>query len=85
MLITLAFLAFTLSADDMEGVTTSTAELKVLAQDAEAECRQYPSRALTLASCAARDVYQSILEYRHICNEGPFINEENWIRAGEER
>ncbi|WEZ83405.1 hypothetical protein P6U16_00475 [Rhizobium sp. 32-5/1] len=79
MLITIAFLAFTLSADDMEGVRTSTAELKVMAQDAEADCRGYPSQALTLASCAARDVYQSILEYRHICNEGPFINEENWV------
>ncbi len=56
MIATLALLAFTLSTDDMAGVMTSTEELKVLAQEAEGACRQYPSAALTLASCAARDV-----------------------------
>ncbi|MDQ0320627.1 hypothetical protein QO002_002765 [Pararhizobium capsulatum DSM 1112] len=79
MLAALIFLAATLSADEMAGVTTPTEELKRLAMEAGDECRGYPSDARTLAGCAARDVYQDILESRDICNEGPFIEEDNWV------
>lgn len=79
MLATLLVLAATLSADDMAGVTTPTEELKTLAMDAESDCRgYYPTDARMLAGCAARDVYQDILESRGICKAGPFIEEDNW-------
>lgn len=79
MLATLFILAATLSADDMAGVTTPTEELKVLAMAAEGDCRgYYPTDARMFAGCAARDIYQDILESRGICNAGPFIEEDNW-------
>lgn len=70
----------------MAAVETKTAELKTLAMDAETDCRAYyPTDARMLAGCAARDVYQEILEYRGICNKGPFIEEDNWVPCKQRR
>ena len=69
---------FTLSSDDISGVENSSEELKEMAHAADAECRQYPNEARTFANCAARNVYLEILEARGVCNEGPFLWDENW-------
>lgn len=70
---------FSMSRDDMADVQNSSDELKELAGEADAECRQYPSDARTFAGCAARNVYLDILEERGVCNTGPFLQDENWV------
>ena len=55
---------------------------ELAAMDAESDCRgYYPTDARMLAGCVARDVYQDILESRGICNKGPFIEEDNWVKC----
>lgn len=78
MILAAAIVVFSLSSEDMAWVATPTDELKQLAQEMDAECRQYPSQAQTLAGCAARNVYMDILEFRNVCNSGPFVQDENW-------
>lgn len=79
MLLAAAIVVFSLSTEDMAWVATPTEQLKALSHEADAECRQYPSQAQTLAGCAARNVYMDILEFRNVCNFGPFVQEENWV------
>ena len=78
MLLAAALVVFSLSTEELAGVATPTEELKQLSHEMDAECRQYPSRAQTLAGCAARNVYMDILEFRNVCNIGPFVQDENW-------
>lgn len=76
---------FTLSTDEMEMVENSTEQLKELAHEQDAECRQYPNQAQTLAGCAARNVYLDILESRDVCNTGPFLQDDNWVSCKESK
>jgi hypothetical protein len=79
MLLAAAIIVFSLSSEEMARVETATELLKELSHEMDAECRQYPSQAQTLAGCAARNVYLDILEFRNVCNFGPFVQDEEWV------